>query len=1074
MADKRTSEFVAEFSDLARQAVNEEELRLAFVAAAVSKLGLRDLKMERGRQDVRRQHVVIEFKAKGLFNGSKASAKFGEAAKQLVERYIPAQAALDGADPSDYVGVCFDGVHLAFAFVEANGAVRITDLQRFDDQSAAALVLALDHDQRVELTSDNVAADFGPSSPVARDMLQALWLHLDASLSQPVVTRTQMLFEEWTDLFQQSTGLGTLGASELNEYLHVIGIPPGADLTRVLFVLHTYHALFFKLLAAELVLTNSIFLGAPAGYCFAASGLDDAALLDSLGHDIEDSQLFRRVNIVDFAEGSFFAWYLNGSPPASLADGVRVLLRRLGLYRLSGLNLARSRDIVKRIYQELVPRTLRRNIGEFFTPEWLVEFTLNRVGYRGPAILDGKYLDPCCGSGTFLIHAIDRFKAEARAAGWADDAILGGILDRITGFDLNPLAVLTSRVNYLIAIADLIASHSEVEIPVFHADAVYAPTIDTQPGGVPIRTYRIATRIDTIEIRLPEDLIQRGRLFARIMGAMERAIQQRGTEAELHASLAIEPDYAADPQRAIWEPFLLDMFRKVDMLERQDWNRLWCRIVRNYFASVAIGRCNFIAGNPPWVRWSSLPPRYAELIKPTCDSYGIFSIHKYHGGNELDLSGIITYTVADKWLADSGRLAFIVTQTHFQSQSSGGFRRFEVKGTPLRVEQVDDLAKVRPWPDLGNKPAVLTVEKGRQTTYPVPYVEWTRSGGSVPEDASLATADPRLHPTTREANPLSGPGQRWSLLPPGRFPRLNALDGADPQRVGRKGVTTDLNGAYFVDLVGPGRGSGSVRFRNRPQEGKHLVPAYTGEIEVELIFPLLKGAGSIRAFRATHGASFVVVPNRGITPTQVGTAAAFGQRYPRALQYFRSINANGMLDRRSTWRNYMLPNYEQLVAAGSWQTGDVPNYAIYNVGAYTFSPFKVVWAEIAGSLEAAVISEAPVPFGGGLKPIVPDHKVYFVPFDDADHAHYVCALLNAQPVREFVDSFTVKLQVGSLFRHVRLPEFDPNKPSHLALVAHSRRAHELRDEDPVANAEVERDAIDQLALAILNKTSVTV
>ncbi len=253
----RVAEFVNEFRDLARTAANEEELRNAFGAAVVNKLGIRDLKMERLRQDARRNKVIIEFKGKGLFGGSDRSATFLQARKQLLGTYIPRQANVDGAQQHDYVGVLFDGEHLAFAFVEANGNWRTTDLRPFDDRSAGTLVLALEEDIRRELTADNIADDFGPTSAIAHGVLNALWRHLDSSLSAPP-NRVQMLFAEWKDLFEQSAGLGTLGKAQLSQYLGTLGIPAGAELSRVLFVLHTYHALFFKLLAAELVLANSL------------------------------------------------------------------------------------------------------------------------------------------------------------------------------------------------------------------------------------------------------------------------------------------------------------------------------------------------------------------------------------------------------------------------------------------------------------------------------------------------------------------------------------------------------------------------------------------------------------------------------------------------------------------------------------------------------------------------------------------------------------------------------------------------------------------------------------------------
>jgi hypothetical protein len=1042
MTAHRVRDFLTEFRDLTRTSANEEELRSAFNSAAVSMLGIRDLKLERGRQDVRRNRVIIEFKDKGLFLGTTTSAKFQEALDQLVNDYIPNQAANDGRQASDYIGVCFDGVHLAFVFVESNGSTRVSDLRPFDEHSAGALVLALDRDDRIELTAQNVVDDFGPGSAVASTLLGALWCHLNASLAAHV-NRVEMLYTEWNDLFEQSTSLGRIGQARLDTYLQSIGLPLGADPTRVLFVLHTYHALVFKLLAAELVLANALVPGTRSGYCFGVSALNDTALVASLERDIEESELFRQVNVLNFVEGTFFAWYLV-SPPTRLVEAIRNVMQRLSLYRLTGLQLGRTRDIVKRVYQQLVPRALRHNIGEFFTPEWLVEFTLDRTDYQGAGVLDKRFLDPCCGSGNFLIHAIERYKTQARLAGWDDAKTLRGIIDHIYGFDLNPLAVLTARVNYLIAISDLIATHSEVEIPVYQADAVYAPT--ASGGGASItRIYRIGTRVRAIDLELPETLIQRNRLFSRILEIMERTIRHGDSEAVFVASLYGEHSYTAESSHNVWEPFLRDMFRKVEALEQIPWDRIWCRIVRNYFASVALGECQFIASNPPWVRWSELPGRYTERIKPTCESYGIFSADRYFGGNELDISGMITYTVADKWLADKGgRLSFVITHTHFQSQSSGGFRRFQVRGIPLRVRCVDDFVDVRPFAGLANKPAVLSLEKGQPTTYPVNYTHWERTTSvSIPEDVAWSTAQSQLTQTALEANHLSGPGQRWSILPPRRFAALRVLDGEDPNIEGRKGIVTDLNGAYFIELLGPGRIPNTVRFRNAPHEGRRPVPPRTDEIELDLVYPLIKGAENIRPFHATISPAHVIVPNRRITAAAIPIVTSLARSYPGALRYFRAINAQGVMEQRSTWRTRMAPQYDRRVQRGLMAAVDIPFYAIYDVGDYTFAPYKVVWAEMAGTLQAAVIGHAVVPYGGGSKSVVPDHKVYFAAFDDPDQAHYVCALLNSEPVRAFIDSFTIKIQVGTLFRHIHVPAYDPSDQDHRDLAQLSRDAHQI-------------------------------
>ncbi|ABX03192.1 MAG TPA: hypothetical protein DEF47_12420 [Herpetosiphon sp.] len=1080
MYAQRVANFVQEYQRYINNSANEEELRSGFYLAATNALGIPNFTLERGRQDIRRNRVILEFKNKGLFRGQSTSLKFKEAQDQLINRYIPQQSLRDGRRPSDYIGVCFDGEHLAFTFVEPDQTVRVTKLLPFDEHSAGALVMALDVDDRRELTPQNVIDDFGPSSFIARQTLQALWHHLNVSLDMGV-KRIHMLFTEWKSLFQQGTSIGTRGRQKLQAYLQSVGLPESADITRLLFVLHTYHALFFKLLAAEVVLTNAIIPGmTQTDFCFSTAGLPDRSLIKLLVDDIEESKVFRRVNILNFVEGTFFTWYTHEAP-AGLIEAIRQIMQRLNLYRLSDLQLERTRDIVKYVYEQIVPEPLRHSLGEYFTPEWLVEFTLDRVGYQGSQILDQKILDPCCGSGNFLIHAIERYKQAAHAQGWDDSAILHGITNHIFGFDLNPLAMLTARVNYLIAISDLLKTSSAVEIPVYQADAVYIPK--PRPDDPTIYRYDISTRLTgcpILALDIPVSLIHKQHLFARVLEEMEESINEHQHTSAFITHLKRNPEFCRVEDHLDWIPYLEKMFNDIQFLESRSWNRIWCRIARNYFASVAIGSCDIVAGNPPWVRWSELPQLYAEKIKPICDEYGIFSDERFFGGNELDISGMITYTVIDQWLDEGGKLAFILPQNHLQSQSSGGFRQFQIRETPLEVLQVDDFSEVKPFRRVGNRPAVITIYKGRATTYPVPYNIWKRiTPTTISENVSYATAAENLLSIPHEAYALEDAGKRWSILPLGRFPLLSMLNGEDRSIEGRKGIVTDLNGAYFIRILGHGYRTGTLRFKTSPDQGQKPVPERTYEIEADLVYPLIKGAKNVQPFYATTSELAVIVPNKGINSSSMPSMSRLTyQGYPLAARYFQSLNRDvlidgvGLLDQRSTWRTRMRPFLEKQYADN---LADIPFYAIYNVGDYTFAPYKVVWAEMSGSLKAAVISDGLVPYIEQRKIIIPDHKIYFASFSSEKYAHFICALLNSSIIREFVDSFTIKLQVGTIFKHLRLPKFDLENAEHLSLVDLSITAHNTMNKtNGSGNIEAFIEQIDIIAVRLLAKFAATI
>ena len=113
-----------------------------------------------------------------------------------------------------------------------------------------------------------------------------------------------------------------------------------------------------------------------------------------------------------------------------------------------------TRDLLKHLYQNLMPKKLRHALGEYYTPDWLAERLLNQLGYDGNP--KWRLLDPACGSGTFLVLAIKRVKRYAEEKMLTAADVLDMILRNIVGFDLNPLAVISARTNYLLALGDLL------------------------------------------------------------------------------------------------------------------------------------------------------------------------------------------------------------------------------------------------------------------------------------------------------------------------------------------------------------------------------------------------------------------------------------------------------------------------------------------------------------------------------------------------------------------------------------------------------------------------------------------
>jgi hypothetical protein len=449
------------------------------------------------------------------------------------------------------------------------------------------------------------------------------------------------------------------------------------------------------------------------------------------------------------------------------------------------------------------------------------------------------------------------------------------------------------------------------------------------------------------------------------------------------------------------------------------------------------GTFDVIVGNPPWVRWSRLPELYRERVKPTCERYAIFSDTPHHGGNELDISGLITYTVADKWLKEAGQLLFVITQTHFQSPSSQGFRAFTIDDTfKLVPASVDDLKGLKPFAEAANKTAIFSAFKRRQAPhYPIPYALWQAAPGHtrrIPETLSKSEVLARVVIEHQEANPVSGAGSPWSILPVGQFATVQKLIGSRGWVQGHKGITTDRNGIYFVQIVATNAAKRLVQIQTRPESGKTaLGVAQRYWVEPDLLYPLLKGAGDIAPCRFTPVTElYAFVPNRGISKQAYADAEAWiRSSLPRSYDYFKSFRTE--LEQRSTFRGRM---------------PQAPFYAIYNVGDYTFAPWKVVWAEQPGSqaFPAVVIGCGTVPLIGE-RVVVPDHKIFFVAFEQPEAAYFLCGLLNCERLRLFIHSHHVAIQIGNIFKHIQVPAFASNNPDHGRLVTWVRAAHAQTD-----------------------------
>ena len=128
-----------------------------------------------------------------------------------------------------------------------------------------------------------------------------------------------------------------------------------------------------------------------------------------------------------------------------------------------------SRDTLKDLYHAVIPRNIRHDFGEYYTPDWLARAVCEEVmdaewrqetielavasQLQGPAVLD-----PSCGSGTFLYQATQLLLEDARrhpelsGSPQAQVEIVNGL---VAGVDLHPVAVELAKTTKILAFSDL-------------------------------------------------------------------------------------------------------------------------------------------------------------------------------------------------------------------------------------------------------------------------------------------------------------------------------------------------------------------------------------------------------------------------------------------------------------------------------------------------------------------------------------------------------------------------------------------------------------------------------------------
>lgn len=618
-------------------------------------------------------------------------------------------------------------------------------------------------------------------------------------------------------------------------------------------------------------------------------------------------------------------------------------------------------------------------------------------------------LDPACGSGTFLFHALRRLIAAGRDAGWTDLRIVESCADQVRGLDVHPVAVTLARVTWLLAMGTLLrAGPARLTVPVFLGDAMQW------------NLRRFVDRADiAIEVpgearplRIPLGFAEQQAVFDYGLDELNRGLADNATPVTV--ARALRRIEGADPADA---DALAETFAHLQTLYRAGRNGIWTFVFRNLARPVWLSRpeqrADVLVGNPPWIVYRHLSAAMKDRLSQALRSYELWL-----GGSlatQQDIWALFWARGAERYLKPGGRIAFVVPYAALNAPVFAPLRTGRMGEARVRLTGAWALEKV--WPIFG-------AQSGSSTTSTcVLFGRRAMAGAHPPEVDRWEGRLPRRDAEEAEAaRALTHTRTAW--------PRARTLIGVSPYRARfRQGATIVPRRFFIVDPAPVSRLGRSAyapimqgragRLDKAPWTG---VEPPRGPVEAEFLRPLVLGE-SVAPFRMLATVT-AVIPMKGGKVLSSATAREVGERHL----------ATWLSDVEAKWAAHANKGADgQSRMSLSARLDHMRTLSGQSQGAQTL---RIVYTASGTMLSAARLP--------GNSSIV-EHKAYWAAVRSPAEAAYLLAVLNSAAALGKITDLQShgqrdKRDFDNLVWTLPIPEYDDTDPLHRDLAAAAARA----------------------------------
>lgn len=947
----------------------------------------------RGRLDAVINNLVIEYKH---YSRLKTKEQFLAAAGQVTD-YLTSLHAAEGVK---YNAILTDGLKISY-FDFSGERVEHSMLSSLSNEDLDTVIRAILFNRKKQFVPDNIVRDFSISSQ-ADSISKSVALTLYDSLKNHATDKTRMLYEEWKTLMHLSVddnGKGNDIAKRRTDLSLIFSDTIDSPETeyRALYALQTTYAIIVKLIACKVIdkLDNN------ATHYYDLTNISSSSL-QKFFEKMEDGYSYKSNNIYNFLEGDFYSWYADKQQwSADFWKLILSVIKCIDQYSAFSFNIIyQPIDIFKDLYMSIIPKSIRHSMGEYFTPEWLSDYIVTE-GLSHITNEHWKAMDPCCGSGIFIISLIKHIVGDKNPKALSDterQALKDDILSRVYGIDINPLSVLSARVGYYLALQPF-GQLSDIELPVYLGDSAIIPTKEVI-DGISCYKYSVTNQMSPFEVILPERFVKTAD-FGKTMSQLQACVKT-GDETIFLTALA---DKLSPEEQAA--PGVMECIRRLahhlTLLHKNNWDDIWIRISTNFMLIARLDSFDLIVGNPPWVKWEHLPAMYANRIKELCNIQHIFSSDGRFGGTQLNICALISNVAASNWLAKDGMLAFLMPDSIMSQNSYEGFRSFYTdyeKKERLYLQEIDKwVAPLRPF-RCDDKPITQDFNTYYFSSAPVDYkkgipVNIISRERSIP-DAALNKcrlfSQVKKHLTFQKgcARQLSERSTAFSYV--SDLYDFSEIIGPTSYRY-RTGVEFTPQELYLLVGLGASAREKHYLFKNKKfQLSKYTVddmPAGGWDLPTQYIYPIVTGP-SLTPFHYDSGNAFCILPyNADDTSAPVALASLLAEN--EALFHYL-VSHRDLIEQQSEKSKQMHRGREF--------------YALSKIGSYTFAD-HIVAARDNSKFCASVIRKSDTPWGERKHTICVKHTIIISQDKtgrniSADESNYICGILNSDIVISYI------------------------------------------------------------------------